>query len=225
VFRSDVEAFVAREVTDAVTIPDRHELPPVAGTSYVGFVDPSGGSSDSMTLAIAHQQDGKAVLDAVRERRPPFSPDAVAQEFAELLKGYGLAEVQGDRYGGEWPRERFAVHGIGYKCADKPKSDIYRDLLPALNSGQVELLDLPRLAAQLCGLERHTARGGKDSIDHPPGAHDDVVNAAAGALVLAGRPVHQHKFVVPYIVGRGPQFPWASSTEAPHLVSSFRGEG
>ena len=34
-------------------------------------------------------------------------------------------------------------------------------------------------------LERRTARGGRDSIDHGPGAHDDIANAVAGALVLA----------------------------------------
>ena len=27
-----------------------------------------------MTLAIGHQEDNVAVLDAIRERRPPFSP-------------------------------------------------------------------------------------------------------------------------------------------------------
>jgi len=49
----------------------------------------------------------------------------------------------------------------------------------------LELLDTPRLHAQLLGLERRTACGGRDSIDHAPGAHDDVANAVAGAL--AGR--------------------------------------
>jgi len=57
--------------------------------------------------------------------------------------------------------------------------------LPALNSGRVELLDVPRLVGQLCGLERRTARGGRDTIDHPPGGRDDVANAVAGAVVLA----------------------------------------
>jgi len=37
------------------------------------------------------------------------------------------------------------------------------------------------------GLERRTARGGRESIDHPPGAHDDLSNAAAGALVIASQ--------------------------------------
>jgi hypothetical protein len=90
-------------------------------------------------------------------------------EFSELLKSYNIRRISGDRYGGEWPRERFRVRGIEYVIADKPKSDLYRDLLPLLNSGRVELLDLPRLADQLTGLERRTARSGKDSIDHAPG--------------------------------------------------------
>ena len=42
-----------------------------------------------------------------------------------------------------------------------------------------------RLINKLCSLERRVARSGKDSINHPDGAHDDVINAAAGALVLA----------------------------------------
>lgn len=190
-FRSDVETFIAREVVEALVVPGRHELPPVSGTVYFAFVDPSGGSQDSMTLAIAHGSEGRAVLDAVRERRPPFSPDAVVEEFTTLIKSYGgLASVEGDRYGGEWPRERFKVHGVEYRVAEKPKSDIYRDLLPRLNSGQAELLDHPRLVAQLCGLERRTARGGRDSIDHAPGSgsRDDLSNAVAGALIKAVRP-------------------------------------
>ena len=41
----------------------------------------------------------------------------------------------------------------------------------------------PRLQAQLCGLERRTARGGRDSIDHAPGGHDDIANSVCGVLV------------------------------------------
>jgi hypothetical protein len=72
-----------------------------------GFCDPSGGSADAMTLAIGHRQDDVVVIDALRERRPPFSPDDVAAEFAALLKSYRVTVVHGDRYAGEWPRERF----------------------------------------------------------------------------------------------------------------------
>ncbi|MGH7041586.1 MAG: hypothetical protein ACREFY_05585, partial [Acetobacteraceae bacterium] len=171
-------------VVDGCTVTGRLELLPVTGTRYVAFVDPSGSSADSMTLAIAHLAGDARVLDALREIRPPFSPEAAVTEFAALLKSFGLHEVTGDRYAGEWPRERFRVAGIAYKISEKAKIEIYRDCLPLLNAGKAELLDLPRLASQLCGLERRTARGGRDSIDHPPGGHDDLANAAAGALLL-----------------------------------------
>jgi hypothetical protein len=183
-FRDDIAVFIDRDAVAAVTITGRRELPPLPGISYVAFCDPSGGSSDSMTLAIAHREkDGRGILDAVRERRPPFSPDDVTREFADLLKSYRVKTVRGDRYAAAWPVERFRVHGITYEQSAAPKNDLYRDFLPALNSGQIELLDAPRLAAQLVGLERRTTRGGRDSIDHAPGAHDDVANAVAGVLV------------------------------------------
>jgi hypothetical protein len=59
------------------------------------------------------------------------------------------------------------------------------------------MLENPRLVSQLCSLERRTARGGRDSIDHPQGgggAHDDVGNAVAGALVtlIGGPPMPQY---------------------------------
>jgi len=138
-----------------------------------------------MTLAITHREGDKVVVDAVRERRPPFSPDDVVIEFAATLKSYGIGTVQGDRYGGEWPRERFAAHGVRYEPCEKPKSDLYLNLLPTLNAKRVELLDHPRLVSQLCGLERKTARSGKDSIHHAPGARDDLVNSVADAAALA----------------------------------------
>ena len=60
-----------------------------------------------MTLAIAHKEGGNTVLDAIRERRPPFSPEAVVADFCAILKTYRITSVIGDRYAGEWPRERF----------------------------------------------------------------------------------------------------------------------
>ena len=77
------------------------------------------------------------------------------------------------------------MHGIAYEPAAKSKSEAYAELLPLLNSGRAELLDNRSLVGQLCALERKTARGGRDTVDHPRGAHDDVVNAAAFALVSA----------------------------------------
>lgn len=184
-FRFDVEGFVTREVVEACVIPGRHELPPVPGVQFVAFTDPSGGSKDSWTLAITHKDGDCVTLDATRSIKPPFSPAAVVAEYADLLKSYGIRDVTGDRYGGQFPVELFAQHGITYHVADRPRSDLYRDTLPLLNSGRVELLDNPQVVAEFCALERRTARSGKDTIDHPPGQHDDTVNSIAGAIITA----------------------------------------
>ena len=182
-FRQDIEGYVSREALDGATVWGRLELPPLPNISYRAFTDPSGGSRDSMTLAIAHRERDRAILDALRELRPPFSPEQVVAEFVDLLRSYRVTRIGGDRYAGEWPRDVFRKLGVAYQVCETAKSDLYQRLLPSLNSGQVELLDHPRLLAQLSNLERRTARGGRDSIDHPPRAHDDLANAAAGVLV------------------------------------------
>lgn len=185
-FRRDIEPFVSIEAVNACVSRGTFERPPLAGTLYHAFCDPSGGSSDSMTLAIGHiDYAAKCVLhDCLLERPPPFSPEAVVADFASTLKRYRVYKVVGDKYAGEWPREQFGKFGITYEGSAAPKSDLYRDLLPLINSRRVGLLDNPRLIAQLVGLERRTARGGRDSIDHGPGGHDDCANALAGLAAI-----------------------------------------
>ena len=77
-FRRDIESYLSREALDAVVVSGRSEQLAELGKQYVAFVDPAGGSGrDAMTLAVAHRQDGRSVLDVVREARPPFSPEQV----------------------------------------------------------------------------------------------------------------------------------------------------
>jgi hypothetical protein len=188
-FRTDVESYISLEVLDACTRPSQREILPASMISYTAFVDPSGGSADAMTLAIAHStKDKLIIIDATRTVKPPFSPESVVDEFCTLLKSYRVRKVTGDAYAGEWPREQFAKRGITYKKADRTKSELYRDLLPMLNSNTVELPPDNQLQRELLGLERRTARGGRDSIDHAPGMHDDLANAVAGAAVYAKKP-------------------------------------
>jgi hypothetical protein len=184
-FRSDVETFLSIEVVEACCDEGIYERAP-ASHLYRAFVDPSGGSGDSFTVAIAHRQGKNRILDAVREFVPPFSPEAVVAEICKLLKLYRIGSVEGDAYAGEWPREQFRKHGVAYKVAELHKSEIYRDALPLFNSGRARLLDVPALKRQLSHLERKTSRAGRDSIDHPRGAKDDVANAACGALQMFG---------------------------------------
>ena len=76
----------------------------------------------------------------IRERKPPFSPEAVVEEYAKLIRDYRCTTVYGNRYGGEWPREHFRKHGVNYEPAKDLKSELCSDLLPLLNSRAVDLM-------------------------------------------------------------------------------------
>ena len=166
-FRTDLADYISRETVDAVTMWGRHELPPEPGVTYSAFVDPSGGVSDSMTLAIAHLgRNAVCILDALIEMSAAVRSRTAVAQCAALLRRYGVAKIIGDKYAGEWPPARFAEHGIEFEQSARPKSDLYHDLLPLLNARRIELLDHPRLSAQLCGLERRTARSGQ-GFDRP----------------------------------------------------------
>ena len=100
--------------------------------------------------------------------------------------------LRGDNFSGATWADILTKAGVpSYDVEPKAKSDLYRDLVPALNGGLVELLDpetgpvQARAVAQLLALERSASRQGRDLIAHPRNGHDDVINAVAGALLLA----------------------------------------
>ena len=198
-FRTDLETFVPFEIVQSC-IGDYHEMAPISDQMYHAFVDPSGGSSNSFTLAISHRDGQRNIIDATREVRPPFSPEQVIDDFANLLKTYRIFRVVGDRYAGEFPRELFRNRGIQYVCSQKYKSDLYRDLLPMLNSGSIVLPRNDRLVNQLTNLERRVSRAGKDSISHPDGDsyHDDLANCVAGAADCVNQPTQEQASCATY---------------------------
>jgi hypothetical protein len=184
VFRDDLESYVSPETVDACTERGVIQRSFRSGNYYVAHVDPSGGRQDSFAIAIGHVENGVGVLDVLLERRPPFSPESTVAEFCDVLKGYGIARIEGDRYGAEFTQELFRKNGIEYVEAERTTSDFFAGFLPILNSGRVSLLDHRRLASQLCALERRTSRvGAKDQIGHPPNGHDDCACVVAGLVV------------------------------------------
>jgi hypothetical protein len=183
-FREDLADFLTQEAIDAVVMIDCDQLPPVPGVVYFAFLDPSGGSGDSMALAIGHLDGDICILDAALEVRAPFNPDDATSQCVALMRRYGVNVVTSDRWATGWVAQRFKEHGIEVAYSDRPKNEIYLDFLPLLNARRVRLLDIKRLSAQFVGLERRTARSGKDSVDHVRGGHDDVANAVAGVLTL-----------------------------------------
>lgn len=191
-FREDLSALLTTEMIEAAVVPGRWELMKIELVDYLAFTDPSGGRQDSFTLAIAHTEerddDSKVIiLDRLEERRPPFAPQNVVKEFSEILKRYGIYKVTGDRYAGEWVTQAFRDEEIDFENSQLNKSEIYLEFEPLLAGRAVELLENKDLFNQLRSLERRTRSGGKDSVDHPPGFHDDLANAAAGACVKTSK--------------------------------------
>jgi hypothetical protein len=207
-WRDDLASFVSRQLLEAAVDTDVIVRPPQEGVQYYSFDDPSGGARDSYTLGIAHQdsRSNDVILDLIREWFAPLNPFQVANEIAAILREYRLTEVVGDDYGKKWVTDAYAQMGILRRKSDLDRSNIYLNALPLFTSGRAHLLDNPRLVNQFAGLERRTIAGGKDKIDHDRGAHDDLCNAAAGALVLASRrPPVDPPIVAAVIMGRGGQ--------------------
>ncbi|MFE8069797.1 hypothetical protein QQM79_01950 [Marinobacteraceae bacterium S3BR75-40.1] len=182
-FRSDVEAFITREMVDDCTRDAPLMLPLRSGKQYVGFVDVAGGGADEYTMAIAHIEGSRVITDAVHSQRG--NPAEITESYAKVLKQYRISTVMGDRYAAEWPRQEYRKHGINLEPSPLNRSELYLEFLPLLQTGRVEIPPDHKAVIQFANLERRTSRAGKDSVNHPPGGHDDRANAIAGACWMA----------------------------------------
>jgi len=147
-FRTDVERLLTREAVMACVDSGTHERAPDRKQSYSGFVDPSGGAADGFTMAISHREGKTAILDLIRERQPPFSPEAVIEEYAGILKKYRITMIRGDRYAGEFPREQFRKHGINYEPSSALANVVCNAGIGTANCGQLDR----------CGIQSHRRR-------------------------------------------------------------------
>jgi len=192
-FRRDIESFTSLEQVDAVIVTGRSMLPYDAAMSHMAFIDTAGGGGqDSVALCITRREKDRAVVCRVAEWRPPFSAPTVAGEVVGVLSEYHVTTVTGDAFSGQtWPSVLKENGLASYNVSDKSESDIFHDFLPLLNGQLVELLDpkagivQERAVRQLLALERTVSKQGKDAIGHPRGGVDDVINAIAGACLLA----------------------------------------
>ena len=106
-FRNDIAAFVDRDVVLACVDVNVKERAATHQHKYHAFVDPSGGSVDSMCLAIGHLEKDLLVTDCLREIPAPFDPESAVDEFARTMRDYACAQVTGDRYSGQWCAQAF----------------------------------------------------------------------------------------------------------------------
>jgi hypothetical protein len=182
-FRNDISSFLNDGLIDAAIVLDRPlELPPRPRIEYKCFVDASGGRHDAYTLCIAHREDDEFVVDVIRGKRPPFDPQAVTREYADLVKAYGIRSLRGDNYSAEWVHSAWRQAGIIYERSELNKSALYLEALPQFARGLVRLPEHPLLIRELRLLERRTSRNGKDTVDHGRNGSDDHANSLAGVL-------------------------------------------
>jgi hypothetical protein len=204
-FRTDLQSLLSDEIIDAAVDRERPlELPPQSGVRFYGFTDASAGRHDEFTLCVGHvtgdDDDKQFIADVVRGRAPPFDPRQVANEFAALAKQYGISELTGDSFAGEWVAQAFRDAGIGYRKSDLPRSQLYLESLSTFNRVRVRLPDDAKLIRQLRLLERQTHRSGRDSVDHPKNGSDDRSNVVAGCMWLCGL-AKRHGTVGTYVLG------------------------
>jgi hypothetical protein len=187
----DATAFPSAWI-EAAVVRGRGDLPPQPGVTYAAGVDTSGGGGDTFALVVAHQESGKdgrkgrVLVDLVcgwRNVRNRLT--AVVQEIARLVKPYGIVRVTGDKYGASWVKERFLEAGLLYQDAPQDTSQTLQETEPLLAGGLIELPDHKDLTQELLGLERTLHPGGRVTIQHPPGRHDDYSAALARAVQAA----------------------------------------
>ncbi|MGO9236976.1 MAG: hypothetical protein ACLP4V_23965 [Methylocella sp.] len=182
-FRHDEDQLVRDEIVGRATPAGVYERLYDPQFYYVAGIDMASGSGkDAASLAISHRENDVAILDLVREVRPPFSTDAVAVEFSDIMRRYGVSTAYSDRYALGWVEESFKRNSILIEYSDLDRSQIYSSFLPLINSDRIRLLDVKRLRDQLLGLTRYNSRV-KEIIDHKKNQHDDIINAAALSLV------------------------------------------
>jgi hypothetical protein len=201
IFRDDLAAYIDLETIEAAVDRGITTRPPRKdGVRAFAFIDPSGGMRDSFTCAIAHaEKDNSVVLDCLVEIKAPFNPTSATEQIAATLKEYGVTTAESDKYGAAWITDAFAKCGVRVRHSDRDRSQIYLDCLPLFMAGRCRILDNRRLISQFANLERRTSPIGKDRIDHGPGGHDDLCNAAAGALVLASKTKAPMTFTPPHV--------------------------
>jgi hypothetical protein len=131
-------------------------------------------TSENFVLCIGHADtNGKARIDVLDARVPPFNPNVVIKEFRDVLHQRGIDTVMGDRHSRRWALEAFERHRIKYEFCELVRPDLHRDFLAALAAKTIALPQHGELRAQLRALQ--TRRGGPD----------DLVSCVAGASLLA----------------------------------------
>jgi hypothetical protein len=185
IFRSDLQALLDEEtVQQAVNHNRPFEIPPREFHTYRAFGDPGGGRGDAYTLCIGHMEGERFVADVVRGRTPPYDPNEVTKEFADLCREYRCSKLTTDNYSAGWVESAVQRAGLTHALAENTKSELYLAGLPMWVRGNVDIPNLTILIREARSLERRTTRSGRDLVDHGRSGSDDFINSVFGCISL-----------------------------------------
>ncbi len=190
VWREDSSECFASSAIEASTDVGVHERAYAPGTIYVACQDSALGvdGGSSFALALAHRDAGSdiAILDLLRERKPPFVFHEVIAEYAQILKRYGISEIWSDHHAHKLFSDEWKKHGVVCRESENTTAKNYQLALPLIIGGRARLLDNTVLKNQLSSLELHTSDG-EEKVVCPQNSHDDVATAAMGSLVAVSK--------------------------------------
>ena len=196
-FRTGIAAAFDPVLIDQAVRGDPMVIPPQRGIRYGHAVDTAGLGQSEFTWVVNHWENHRIIIDLINGRGRRWlrgvNLEGTVRACCDDVRPYGALEVMGDRYAGEWPPEAFAREGMGYKVADKSKSDLYLELIPLFLAGKIEIPADPELIRQLKLLQRRTGSQGRDIIEKPKGSYDDRANVVAVAVAALGAEnLHDH---------------------------------
>jgi hypothetical protein len=193
-FISGLGAFLTHSMIDACVDKRVHEREPRRRGIYHAAIDMSGGRHDRSALAIVETSGDRIWQCLLRVWDSKTSREGVIAQAAAELRRYGLRAIAGDNYAANFLPEGFDRHGIRYISTGERKghrrltrSDAYAELEPLIRAQRIALLDDEQQTRELLGLVRRDQPGGRFTINHVSGEHDDRANALAVAAAMAER--------------------------------------
>jgi hypothetical protein len=179
-------AFTREEVDRALDKDRPASLPPVAGRTHFGAIDPAF-TSDRFGIGVGHKQEPHVVADHLEAIAPPKGGAVQLSQVLDRMKylqaRYGVRRWQTDQYAGEPIAQ--AARAAGMLVEVQPwgsgyKRKIYSTFFALMKQGNFKAPWSPVLERELVRLQVRQSPSGA-SVGHPAGAGetDDLADVCA----------------------------------------------
>ena len=146
-FRTDIEAFVNIEAVRACVSSGVYERAPIPGVSYCSIRRSSRWQRCRQhDDGIGHIDHAKqiVIIDAIRERKPPFSPEQVTSNLLPCCSNITSPKSLATATPAVFRQSNLASSACSMNRVPS-RADLYVDLLPMINSCSIALLDNAKL--------------------------------------------------------------------------------